>query len=176
MTGSRAKDPAVTIVKASRLRLIGLALSAFVCALAAVVLAFVVPFVAVLALLFVAWTGACLAALYMQSSVAYRFDGQGVYLGDQPQPAFCWRDVKGATLARGKRRSAVAIVLNDDIELRDAGLLPPWLATFLGRPTDRDLALTNMDTTWQLQPFLDLIQGHLDTYGQIRMENREPTA
>ena len=125
------------------------------------------------AFVFAAWSiAAGLVALRM-GKIAYSFDAQGLYLGHQSQPAFFWADVKGATLMRGKRRSAVAIVLTKGANLNTKGLLPFWLAQLLGRPTDRDIALTNMDTRYQLQPFLDLIRHHLDTYGQIKLDKKE---
>ena len=115
--------------------------------------------------LFLVWCGLSAWVALSQPKVAYRFAEEGVYLGNQPEPAFTWDQVKGATLARGKRRSSVVVVLDDPGALNRAGLLPDWLATFLGRPTDKDLALTNMDTAVDLATFLDLIGPYFHTYG-----------
>ena len=129
-----------------------------------------------LTLLMEAYALVAFHALWHAGPVAYRFGQDGLYLGEQEAPAFLWKEVKGATLARGKRRSAVAIILNDEAGVNARGLLPAWLATFLGRPTDKDLALTNMDTTWKLQPFLDLIQHHLDTYGHTSLQKGDTSS
>lgn len=129
-----------------------------------------------LTLLMGGYAAASFYALWRASPIAYRFDADGVYLGERQSPTVRWADVKGATLARGKRRSAVVLVLNEGAIVDAEGLLPVWLTTFLGRPTDKDFALTNMDTTWQLQPFLDLIQHHLDTYGSISLQKGDTTS
>ena len=109
--------------------------------------------------------------IWISPSIAYRFTPEGLYLGQQTAPAFHWDQVRGATLNRGKRRTGVTLVFYDRATINTAGLLPSWLAGFLGRPTDQDMALTNMDTSMALTPFLDLIQNHLDTYGQINLTN-----
>ena len=164
-------------VPKSSLRLVGLGLSAFLCSLICFGFLVFIPWDAValtilgFGLLFLTWAILALYVAHFSPSVAYRFSPAGLYMGDQAIPAFTWDQVKGATLMRGKRRSSVAVILADNTAFNTAGLLPSWLATFLGRPTDKDFALTNMDTSMPLGPFLDLIQTHLDTYGQIKLAN-----
>jgi len=92
-------------------------------------------------------------------------DSKGLYAGNQDRPAFTWDQVAGATLSRGKRRSSVTVVLKEGETLNTQGLPHPWLETFLGRPTDRDFAFTNMDTSLDLGTFLDLIGPYFHTYG-----------
>lgn len=120
---------------------------------------------ALICLLFLAWAVAAIWVVCTQPKIAYRLNPRGVFLGDQATPAFTWGQVRGATLAQGKRRSALVIILENSEDLNLSGLHPSWLATFLGRPTDRDLALTNMDTPLDFKTFLDLIEPYLHTYG-----------
>ncbi len=115
--------------------------------------------------LFLLWSVLAAWVAWRAPRIAYRLGKEGLFLGTQTSPAFTWDQVRGATLVRGKRRSAVAVVLSQDQRLNTDGLMPDWLATFLGRPTDRDLALTNMDTTLDLATFLDLIGPYFHTYG-----------
>lgn len=116
-------------------------------------------------ILFLVWSILSAWIAFRSPRVAYRLSKEGLFLGDQPEPAFTWGQVRGATLSRGKRRSSVTVVLEADARLNTAGLLPDWVATFLGRPTDKDFAFTNMDTTLDLATFLDLIGPYFLNYG-----------
>lgn len=119
------------------------------------------------AAVFLAWTVAAFWVIRQQPALAYRLRPEGLYVGDQGEPAFAWDQVSGATVVRGKRRSSLIVVLDETEALNPAGLLPSWLAMFLGRPTDADLALTNMDTALDLKTFLDLIGPYFHTYGPV---------
>lgn len=122
--------------------------------------------------LFLLWSLAAGWTALMQPKIAYRLNDTGLFIGDQSVPAFTWGQVRGATLVRGKRRSAVAVILEDPQALNTAGLMPAWRATFLGRPTDRDIPLTNMDTNLGLEEFLDLIGPYFHTYGPQSISER----
>ena len=116
-------------------------------------------------LLFLAWAIAAIWVACTQPKIAYRLNPHGLFLGNHTKPAFTWAQVRGATLARGKRRNALVIILENSAGFYPVDLYPRWLSTFLGRPTDRDLALTNMDTRLDFKTFLDLIEPYLNTYG-----------
>ena len=115
--------------------------------------------------LFLLWGLTAAWIALTQPPLAYRLTPQGLFIGRQDQSAFTWDQVRGATLSRGKRRSSITVVLIEGAQLHRPGLLNPWLASFLGRPTDRDLALTNMDTKLDWATFLDLIGPFFHTYG-----------
>jgi len=100
--------------------------------------------------LFLAWAIAALWIALRQPTNAYRLTEEGLYIGAQSSPAFTWDQVKGATLMRGKRRSHITVVLVETATLNRAGLIPDFLAALLGRPSDRDVALSNMGTAMDL--------------------------
>ena len=163
-------------IQASRTRLIALSGFAFLCCVGGLlnlspvlsgraVSDFWALVFIVFCCLFLAWGVLAAWVAWRTPRVAYRLSKEGLFLGDQAAPAFTWDQVRAATLIRGKRRSAVAVILEPGEQLNSAGLMPNWLASFLGRPTDPYLALTNMDTRVDLATFLDLIGPYFHRYG-----------
>ena len=184
MTKRTTGDPEIRI-PASRRRLLGLAVSGLVCATASLYCGGQLlpsgpgPWVGALVFglfggLFALWAGLALWVAWRQPAAAYRLDATGLYVGDTPVPAFTWPQVAGVTLSQGKRRSHLTVVLMADADLHRQGLLPDWLATFLGRPVARDLALTPMDTATNFATFLDLIGPYFRTYARQDIQPGDP--
>lgn len=115
--------------------------------------------------LFAAWAISAFWIGVRQNEIAYRFTNEGVFFGNQADPAFQWREIQGASLVRGKRRSYIAIILKDGAKFNRAGILPDLIATFLGKPTDIGVVVSNVDTRLDFSTLLDLIRPFIHTYG-----------
>ncbi len=115
--------------------------------------------------LFAVWAICAFWIGLRQHETAYRLTEEGVYFGNQSDPAFQWKEIQGARLVRGKRRSYVAIILKDGAKFNRAGILPDLIATFLGKPTDSGVVVSNVDTRIDFSTLLDLIRPFLRTYG-----------
>ncbi|MGB0717926.1 MAG: hypothetical protein ACPGO7_01210 [Alphaproteobacteria bacterium] len=115
--------------------------------------------------LFAVWAICAFWIGLRQHEIAYRLTEEGVYFGNQSDPAFQWKEIQGARLVRGKRRSYVAIILKDGAKFNRAGILPDLIATFLGKPTDSGVVVSNVDTRIDFSTLLDLIRPFLRTYG-----------
>ncbi len=181
MTKRSTRDPEIRI-PASRRRLLGLAVSGLICAAASLYCTLqLLPSALGAALvfglfggLFSLWAGLALWVAWQQPTTAYSLDATGLYLGEARVPAFTWRQVAGVTVSRGKRRSHLTVVLRIDANLHRQDLPPDWIATFLGRPVARDLALTPMDTAIDFAAFLDLIGPYFRTYARHDIQPGEP--
>ena len=168
-------------IESSRRRLIGMAIFGVVCALGGALNLLPILntgvngwtyMIAALCLGLLGWAGLAAFVALRLPKYMYRLTAAGLFLGDAAEPAFSWDQVKGATLVRGKRRSAVAVILEDAGHLPSTDLLPSWQATALARPTERDISLTNVDTKLSLEVFLDLIGPYLRTYGQASLKEK----
>lgn len=171
-------DLPVLEIKTSRKRLIGMALFGLACALGGALN--LLPalnmgsngwpwIIGGLCLGLLVWSALAAFVALRLPPLAYRLTPEGLFYDSAQAPVFTWDQVRGATLVRGKRRSAVAVILDAADHLTSPDILPGWQATALARPVERDVTLTNVDTNLSLEMFLDLIAPYLHTYGQASL-------